>query len=327
MTTQENPRTMNEEDGEMQQTFAASTDVERWIESFGVAYEMFESVPIEVVDKEASLQNQARRHPLDRDVALVYGQAMKAGAVFPPVVGYFNGPTIVLVDGNHRREGSEIAGAQFLSVYVLDLEPASPTINDMVASANATLNGYGATDEERIRHAISRVDAGASIKAAARLCAVKESTLKNNLDAERVVRHSERFGLGRQARQIPQHYAVALARRIDQFASDELRAILAAAGSAKNRDEFKSLVMDVSDAEESDRLKLISRFCDERSGINTKVRKPQESRPAYVFKMHASAIAKETPESIVATCPPDQLPALKNLAEQLRFITSRIVAP
>ena len=46
---------MNEEDGEMQQTFAASTDVERWIESFGVAYEMFESVPIEVVDKEASL--------------------------------------------------------------------------------------------------------------------------------------------------------------------------------------------------------------------------------------------------------------------------------
>jgi hypothetical protein len=311
------------------ETFAASTDVERWIGSFGVGYELFDAVPLDVIDKEARLRNQARRQPLDRDVATVYGQAMRAGAIFPPVVGYFNGTRIVLVDGNHRFAGAEIVKAEFISVYVLELEPGDPRINDMVASANATLNGHSATDEERIRHAISRVDAGMSVTAAARLCGIKDSTLKNNLDAERVVRHSERFGLGRQARQIPQHYAVALFRRIDRFSSEELRAILAAAPAAKNRVEYRTLVCDAADASPADRLEIIANFCDERTALNSpqKTRKPQETKPAHVFKMHASAIAKETPESILATCPPDQLASLKNLAEQLRFIASRIVAP
>lgn len=311
------------------ETFAASTDVERWIESFAVGYELFDAVPLDVIDKQASLRNQARRNPLDRDVALVYGQAMKAGAIFPPVVGYFSGPTIILVDGNHRLSGAENAGAEFISVYVLDLEPGASTVNDMVASANATLNGYGATDEERIRHAISRVDAGMSVKASARLCGVKDSTLKNNWDAERLVRHSERFGLGRQARQLPQHYAIALFSQVDKLSSDDLRSILAAAPVAKNRTEYRDLVRDAVGVDGDARTQVIAKFCDERTAINStqKTRKPQETKPANVFKMHAAAIAKETPESILATCPPDQLESVKNLAEQLRFITSRIVAP
>lgn len=311
------------------QTFAASSDVERWIDSFAVEYELFDAVPLDVIDKQASLRNQARRNPVDNDVALVYGQAMKAGAIFPPAVGYFSGPSIILVDGNHRLAGAENAGAEFISVYVLDLEPASPIINDMVASANATLNGYGATDEERIRHAISRVDAGASIKAAARLCAVKESTLKKNWDAERLVRHSERFGLGRQARQLPQHYAIALFSQVDKLSSDDLRSILAAATVAKNRTEYRDLVRDAVAVDGDARAEVIAKFCNQRTAINStqKTRKPQETKPANAFKMHAAAIAKETPEAILATCPPDQLQSVKNLAEQLRFIASRIVAP
>jgi hypothetical protein len=310
-------------------TFAASSDVERWIESFGVEYELFDGVPLDVIDKQASLRNQARRNPLNRDVAMVYAQAMKAGAIFPPVVGYFNGASIILVDGNHRFAGAESAGAEVIAVYVLDLNSGAPSINDMVASANATLNGLGATDEERIRHAISRVDGGMSVTNAARMCGVKDSTLKNNLDAERVVRHSERFGLGRQARQIPQHYAIALAKQIDRFSSDELRAVLAAADVAKNRSEYRTLVRDAAAASDEDRLAVIASFCDERTAINSpkKTRKPQETKPANVFKMHAAAIVKETPAAILATCPPDQVDGLKKLAEELRFIASRIVAP
>jgi hypothetical protein len=313
----------------METTFAASSDVERWISSFGVEFELFDAVPIDVIDEEASLRNQARRLPLDKDVVTVYGQAMRAGATFPAVVGYFNGSSIIIADGNHRTWGAKSAGAHTIAVYVLDLEPGDSRINDMIASANPTLNGKGATDEDRIRHAIGRVDAGTSIAAAARLCGVSDSTLKKHLDVERVVRHAERFGLGRQARQLPQQYAVVLARRLDGFSSEELRSLLAAADAAKNREEYRELVRSVADAPADMRVGMIARFCDQRTSLNAprKTRKAQETKPVNVFKMHAAAIARETPEAILATCPPDQLEPLRKLAEELRFIASRIVAP
>lgn len=312
----------------MQTMTAESSDVRRWIESFGVPYEFFDALPIDVINKDASLINQARRDPLDSDVAIVYGQAMKAGSVFPAVVGYFAGTSVILIDGNHRLDGATRAGASTMAAYIVDLPANDPRLLDMVASANATLNGSSATADDRMRHAVRMVDAGTSQAAAARLCGVKLGTLSNQLRAEVVLRKCDRLGVGREARRAPQHYMISINSHMDSLHADTLRALIGATESAKNREEFKDLVRQVAAMDVEDGVAQIQGFISERQGINSpaKTKKGQPLTSWKSFKMHATAITAETPESIMATCPPDQREAIARLADELRYIASRVIS-
>lgn len=312
---------------EMTTMTAESNAIERWIDSFSVGWEFLPAMPIDVVDVEASLANQARLNPLDQDLVVVYGQAMKAGAIFPAIVVHQVGSRMVIDDGNHRLHGALRAGATHVSAYVVDVERDDPVLLDMVASANSTLNGASATDEDKMRHAIRMVDGGMQQAAAARLCGIKVGTLNNQLRAERVSRKFDRMGLGRQGRKMPQHHLIAAESAIDLLDVEGAGLLIAASLCAKNRDDFRRLTRELPEFPAvSDRCEFIQMFIDERNSINapTNTKKAASMEPWKAFKLHASALAKETPESIIATCPPEQKEALIRLADDIRFIASKV---
>lgn len=307
-----------------------SSDIERWIESFGLTFEFFEATPIDAFDEEASLRNQARRQPLNTERVVVYSQAMRAGSMFPAVVAHFVGPNLVLIDGNHRWQAAKRAGATHIAVYVVDVEPHAPIIQDMVASANVILNGMGAAEDDKLRHAMRMVHAGTSMAAAARLCGVSDSTIGAHLRAEKVKRYCERFGLRRAAEKLPVNYLAGVAPVVEKFDGDQLRQLFGAADAAKNGDEFTKLGRRIADLSSDDSATAVAAFCAERTAINspTKTKTKRRDTPGWqAFKMHAQALANLSPEAVTASCPSDQLESLRRLAEEVRYLASRVATP
>lgn len=304
-----------------------STDVERWIASFGLDAHLIPDMPIDQIDIEASLANQARRDPRDADTVTVYQQAMAAGAVFPPLVAFKKGSKYVLMDGNHRCGGAIGAGFDAVAVYEVQVSSDDPRVLDMVASANAALNGKSAADDDKLRHGIRMIDAGSSIKEAARLCGVSATNLGQTHKAEIAARKFDRIGLGRKARSLSKQNLGALLPIADKGDRTLAEGVLDAVPVAKNSTDLRTLVSTVV-ASPGDAEALIEAFIHERTAINnTKAsRQGREQAEWQAFKMHAAAIAKLTPEVVAASCPPDQRQAIERLAEEVRFVSSRLVA-
>lgn len=308
--------------------FQPSNEVERWIESFGVSWEYVRALPVEDVDQKASLSNQARRDPLDKETRRVYAEAIKAGAVFPPLVGYRkpNG-LVVILDGNHRFFAGVTIGVSFVACYIVQTSDQL-LLTDMLASANATLNGKEAANDDRLRHAMRLIDAGYPKAHAARLTGVAKTSLSNFADHQRVIRQADKFGASRAAKELPYTYAPSLSNNLDNLEPAELKALLAAASNAKNAQEFRDLVKTVVAANGAS-LEAIESFVQERSAINSpKAARPKRKQSAvHAFLMHAAAINKQSPEAVVASCPPDELDNLKRVAEDLRYIATRVATP
>ena len=104
-----------------------------------------EPVPIHSIRAEASAQ---ARVALDEDALEEYAEAMRAGAVFPPVVVFFDGETYWLADGFHRLAA---ALAAELETLLAEVRPGGLREAQLHAIGANALHGIRRTNADKRR--------------------------------------------------------------------------------------------------------------------------------------------------------------------------------
>lgn len=140
---------------------------ERWLESYGVTGAQLATIPLERIDIPASHANQARLtgEPINEEVALGYGLSMERGDVFPPIIVTPTAKGYLVIDGNHRVAGTQLAKKDEIDAYVIT-NVTTPQRMLLTFDAN-TRHGYRTTTNERIQQALALVANGVTTKAAA----------------------------------------------------------------------------------------------------------------------------------------------------------------
>jgi len=300
-----------------------SAHVGRWIESYGAEHELVE-VDIEVIDVASSLNNQARQDPMDADVARIYRDAMKAGAIFPPLVGYFYRESIILIDGNHRASAAIMAGATSVWVHIVISDEL--TILDMVASANAILNGKEAAGCDRLRHGMRMVAAGSTLASAARQVSVSSSNLAEHIKADTVRNRGDSLGLRHIVSGMKVGHLARIMPVVDDLDRELLMGLSSAAGASSTVHEFGELVKRIKPMDAGDRVTAVATFSDQHARtINARPSASGGTKdPARLFVMHAKAIVLTGAEPVASGTPTHRRDEVKKLADDLRYVASQI---
>src|SRR6476646_1032437 len=134
-----------------------SEAVESWLREYGVKYTLM-SVPLNLIDKAASLSNQARLSAaVNETVVDTYKDAVERGDKFPAGVIYERNGKLVIIDGNHRFLAHEAVGVENAPFYLLDPATRSDLVIKLTFEAN-TRHGMPNSLEDRIAHAVFLVE-------------------------------------------------------------------------------------------------------------------------------------------------------------------------
>jgi hypothetical protein len=128
------------------------------IAKYGLEYDYVEALPLEQIDVQKSLRNQARLNlPTDEEAIAQYAQAMREGMCFPPLILWRPGKgKWVVVDGNQRLHAMLRLKLKSSDAYLL--KSADPRVIDRVTwSWNNRANGRRISPEEALEHAVSFV--------------------------------------------------------------------------------------------------------------------------------------------------------------------------
>lgn len=158
---------------------------EEWLGQQGfienVNYTYQESLSIRLVDEAASLANHARMSdPIDQEWVGNYARRIENGSV-PPALIVMRMPNgkFLVVDGNHRYLALKKTKAEVFAAYVLAWVDDTAVLRRIVATANASLVGRGASMADLIDHAASVVIEGKkSVVSVAELYNVSEAKLR-----------------------------------------------------------------------------------------------------------------------------------------------------
>lgn len=187
------------------------TEIEEWLNGWGVAWTLHEAINIDNFDIERSLRNQARLGaPVDTEYVERYATAMRDGAEFPGVVAWRDdrNTKLVIIDGNHRMMAAREAEYE-LPVYVVK-DAKVQTITAMTFEANVR-HGKSTTEDERIHHALWLIDNGMNVTEAAKRMAVPKSKVNKANSDQAAGRRADSVGITRRDWDgIPQSYRVRL---------------------------------------------------------------------------------------------------------------------
>lgn len=156
---------------------AAVVGVEAWLQHHGVAYAPPTAIPMAYIDEKRSRANQARRDPIVAESVDRFAAAMRAGAVFPPIVAYPSGGKLVIIDGNNRQAGAKKASRDCIDGIVLAEDTPSELIQLLTVEANAH---HGVTPELgwRVQQAFHLCSLGYSDQQAADAASIAVATLR-----------------------------------------------------------------------------------------------------------------------------------------------------
>lgn len=143
------------------------TEVRAWLKSRGVnALQNVYDFPIDQIDEKASRANQARPTALVDEAVERYVVALKNGAEFPPVVGYFaaggtkklgdlftSKAKVTLIDGNNREASFKKVGRHTIPLILIATDTPSELITLLTVEANAR-HGQAVEVDWRVRQAI-----------------------------------------------------------------------------------------------------------------------------------------------------------------------------
>lgn len=169
---------------------------EAWLKDRNVTFTYESDFPLNQIDMEASLRNQARVtvEPLSTEFVTSYAQAMTNGSTFPPIVVWKSGKNSwTVIDGNHRVAAAIQLGWTELPAYVVETLD-SKTITLLTYEANAK-HGIPTTPGERLQQAMHLIDAGVTGIDASRLLGVSYTNLTNRHRALRTKRHLSGLGV------------------------------------------------------------------------------------------------------------------------------------
>lgn len=243
------------------QPTTAGDDIERLLKESSIEYKR-SRVDLTQIDKEQSLQNQARFLSLHDDVVLTYAAAMEQGDVFPPVVLHKqkNGKYVVL-DGNHRVSAANLVGYVETTAFVVEkIAPAQAELFTYAANAR---HGLPTTTEERVNQGMFLVARGNRPKEVAKALSIPETALYRAMASRRGSERLIRVGVK------ADKLADSMVRRLDAIASNTV--LLPAAElvmkASLRSDEVSALVSEINKGEsEKDQLQTIESWKNRHSG-------------------------------------------------------------
>lgn len=172
-----------------------SKEIEDYLDSRHVKWQYFSNVSPTQIDRERSLQNQARTEaPLMEDLVEEYILAVEAGNRMPPVLAWRNDSSkLELMDGNHRNEVA-IRTQGSLDVYECDC-PADVRV---LITLEANLrHGRTASHKDRERAALYAIDNGMTLPQAARRFLIDQKDLRKAATERQGNRRADDAGVSR----------------------------------------------------------------------------------------------------------------------------------
>lgn len=257
-------------------------EIEAWLDERRVKWEFIDQLPVDQIDRIASLGNQARLDPLSEEVVDRYAADMERGDLFPPIVVRRSGKRLILIGGNHRTAAAERTQRAALPAYVIDVEPEMAV---RLTYEDNRRHGLPPSEEERIYQAVHLVNNGYTQTAAADTVGVSAKKLAQAIGAARADRRAAEHRIKGWER-IPK----SVRWRIDQLRSDPVFAAAA------------QLVCDTNMAT-SDSFVLITKLNNTRSEADalTVIDLEAQQRAGQAQRSAGGVIRKATPRSRLLT--------------------------
>jgi len=256
------------------------TKTERWLESYGITRWDLSTIPIERIDQAASHTNQARLTgtAVDDEIATNYGLAMENGDIFPPIVLFDQGPKgYLVIDGNHRVAGKQLANETEIDAYILrDLTIPQRLL--LTFDAN-TRHGFRTTTNERVQQAITLVNNGLTLRAAANALNVPEQRISQVLGGKNAERQLIEAGVDT-SKLSTGHF-----QRLGAIRSYPVRAAAAKwfAEQRVNTTDASMLIKQINDrTSDADQLDFIRRESGRRNALNTATARGRVVLPAPI---------------------------------------------
>lgn len=156
------------------------------------------ALPLERIDRLASVTNQSRFEPIHEPTVERYVAALEEGAEFPPVIVRVipvpkSDPQLVTLGGNHRERAHIDAGRKTIAAYVVTCDD---TVALEIAYADNATHGLPPTKAEQIAHALLLVnDHGRSMAHAARVVGINAQQITKHAAAEGVRTRARKCGV------------------------------------------------------------------------------------------------------------------------------------
>lgn len=258
--------------------------VESLLDRLGVTWEYVQDIEIALVDRELSLQNQARLGvSLNTDVVDEYAIAMLDGAIFPALVAFplANG-TYLLAGGNHRLAAAREAKWKMVDLYVLRINDEA--MRRLITTSLNTLVGVRPARDETIEQAIAWMQRfGRSARIASGFYGIPEGALTAELRRRSAVKRIALAGVPTSA------LSKSVVERIAQIQNDiVLRDVAVLQTETKLPEtEVKRLVSEIKEQRtEAGQLAVVAQW-RERDDLKLRRAEVNRGRPAPTVKTRA----------------------------------------
>jgi hypothetical protein len=167
--------------------------VEQWLNKEGVEWHYEPDIPLNRVDREASLKNQARFKAINQDHVLELAIAAEQYEL-PALIGYYSRDRrVVVISGNHRLEAYSLVGKTRADFYIVDT--AYDWVIDRLTRVANMLEGEPLSRDERLTHAMYLVrTADMPLDVAAKTMGLSSSTLREALSGDEVRERLSKLG-------------------------------------------------------------------------------------------------------------------------------------
>lgn len=257
---------------------------ENLLDRLGVTWEYVPNIEIALVDRELSLQNQARLGvSLNADVVDEYALAMLDGAVFPALVAFplANG-TYLLAGGNHRLAAAREAKWKTVDLYLLRVNDEA--MRRLITTSLNTLVGVRPQREETIEQAIAWMQRyGRSARIASGFYGVPEASLNAEMRRRSALKRIALAGVPTSS--LPK----SVVERIAQLQNDiVLREVAVLQNDCKLPEtEVKRLVSEIKEQRtEAGQLAVVGQW-RERDDLKLRRAEAHKGRPAPTVKNRA----------------------------------------
>ncbi len=282
---------------------AASADIERWLQSRGIQYAPAAAIPMDLIDTKRSRANQARRDAILPESVDRYATAMRNGAVFPPIVVYLDGRSLVIIDGNNRHAAAARVGLDTIDGFVIAEDTPSELIHLLTVEANAR---HGVTPDSswRYEQAFALTAMGWSDEDAAEAAGLSVASLRGARSVQNAEARAKNLRIGGFA-DMPASAKVALAPVKDDAVFYHLSKL--AIATSMTTDEIRDVTRALKNIlSESGRVDYINQVAKERTleRAARKVAAPgKHSRvtsPRVAFVAGIGKVLSVRPEALVS---------------------------
>ncbi len=168
------------------------------LERLGIRWTFHEEFDLSEIDDAESLAvwSQARLHePLDEEHVEELVSELERGEELPPIIVYRdNAKKCVTLSGNHRRRAYSTAGRTVIRAYeamgLAELRNDDARVLHLVYEANHG-HGKAVPAEDKIQQAITLINNGKTIRAAATALGIPENRVRDQFEVSRATRRLE----------------------------------------------------------------------------------------------------------------------------------------